>query len=70
MAAWAGILNGDFLVGSRGSPTRSSQLPTTSRTKQNTAKLPLGIVVLGAPSNKSEDIRPLIPEILEMLKTL
>jgi hypothetical protein len=38
--------------------------------QQNLATLPMAIVVLVAESNRLESLEPLIPKILELLKTL
>ena len=38
--------------------------------QQNLAKLPIAVVVLVADSNRLESLAPLVPEILEVLKTL
>jgi len=70
MAGWAGILNGDLLSRIAGQFDAFITIDGNLAHQQNTGKLPFGIVVLEAPSNKIEDIRPLIPEILEALKTL
>jgi hypothetical protein len=38
--------------------------------QQNLAKLPLAIVVLVADSNRLESLEPLVPDVLEALKSL
>jgi predicted nuclease of predicted toxin-antitoxin system len=37
--------------------------------EQNLERLPLAVVVLHAPSNRFEDIRPLVPALLKALQT-
>jgi len=38
--------------------------------EQNLVNLPIAVVVLRAPSNDIDDIRPLIPALLDALKAL
>ena len=38
--------------------------------QQNLSALPISVVVLVAPTNKLEDLRPLVPELLQRLETL
>lgn len=38
--------------------------------QQNLVTLPLAVIVLVAESNRLESLEPLIPEVLELLKTL
>jgi hypothetical protein len=38
--------------------------------QQKTAALSFGVVVLRAPSNKLEDLKPLVPQILAALSSL
>ena len=38
--------------------------------QQNLAKLPLAVVVLIAPSNRFEALEPLVPALLDALRTL
>ncbi len=70
MAGWAGIQNGDLLSRISGKFEGFITIDGNLAHQQNTSKLPLGVVVLAAPSNKIEDIRPLIPKILNTLQTL
>ena len=65
-----GTLNGEHLSRIAGQFDAFITLDRNLAHHQNTAKLPFGIVVLGAPLKKLEDICLLIPEILEVLKTL
>lgn len=70
MAGWAGIQNGDLVRRISGNFDAFITIDGNLAHQQNTGKLPFGVIVLGASSNKIEDIRPLIPEILETLQTL
>ena len=38
--------------------------------QQNLAALPIAVVVLGAPTNRIESLRPLIPDLLRTLRSL
>jgi hypothetical protein len=38
--------------------------------QQNLTALPISIVVLVAPTNRIESLKPLVPELLELLKAL
>jgi predicted nuclease of predicted toxin-antitoxin system len=68
---WAGIENGALLALAAASNfdaliTKDNGMPY----EQNVASLPCSIVVLEAPSNALEDIKPLIPKLLDQLKSL
>ena len=68
---WNGVENGQLLAlaaadGSDAVLTKDTGMPY----EQNTQALPCSIVVLEAPTNELDDIRPLVPAILERLKTL
>ena len=59
MAGWAGIQNGDLLRRIAGNFDAFLTIDGNLAHQQNTGTLLFGGVVLGAPSNKIEDIRPL-----------
>jgi hypothetical protein len=68
---WNGVENGQLLAlaaadGFDAVLTKDTGMPY----EQNTQALPCSIVVLEAPTNELDDIRPLVPAILERLKTL
>lgn len=67
---WSGILNGKLLalIGSRFDAfiTMDSNLAF----QQNLETLPVAVVVLRARSNKTEDLRPLLPALLSTLASL
>lgn len=61
---WTGIKNGELL---RRMGDHYDALVTMDRSiefQQHTSTLPFGIVVVGAPSNRMQDLRPLVPSIL------
>jgi len=68
---WNGVENGQLLAlaaadGFDAVLTKDTGMPY----EQNTQALPCSIVVREAPTNELDDIRPLVPAILERLKTL
>lgn len=68
---WNGIENGVLLelAGANGFDallTKDNGMPY----EQNVQTLPCALVVLEAPSNALDDIRPLVPGLLETLHTL
>ena len=68
---WKGVENGELLglAAANGFDvvvTKDTGMPY----EQNTQQLPCSIVVLEAATNELEDIRPLVPILLECLKTL
>lgn len=68
--SWTSLGNGALL---RQAAEAFDVLMTADRNiefQQNLATLPMAIVVLVADSNRLESLEPLIPEVLELLKTL
>jgi hypothetical protein len=66
-AGWVGLGNGELL---RRAPERCDVLLTGDQSiehQQNPARLDLAVVVMVAVSNRIEDLRPLIPELLQVL---
>ena len=68
---WNGVENGKLLTlaaadGFDAVLTKDTGMPY----EQNAQELPCSIVVLEAPTNELDDIRPLVPAILERLRTL
>jgi hypothetical protein len=66
---WSGVKNGILLARAAASGfdvmvTMDSGVPY----QQNLAALPLAVIVLSAPSNDIDDLRPLVPRLLELLK--
>jgi predicted nuclease of predicted toxin-antitoxin system len=68
---WKGIENGELLSlaaknGFDALVTKDNGMPY----EQNAAALPCALIVLQAPSNALEDIKPLVPRILSQLAIL
>lgn len=67
---WAGLKNGELL---RVASQEFQVLLTGDRNlefQQNLATLPIAVMVLIAVSNRIESLQPLIPAVLEALKTI
>jgi predicted nuclease of predicted toxin-antitoxin system len=68
---WSAIENGELL--SRAASNGFDVLITHDQGiehEQNLASLPLSVVVIRAKTNKIDDIRPLVPELLSALGSL
>ncbi|HXE52680.1 MAG TPA: DUF5615 family PIN-like protein [Tepidisphaeraceae bacterium] len=68
---WNGIENGKLL--SLAAANGFDAIITTDRGmeyEQNTSALPCSVIVLLARSNRADDLRPLIPQVLALLSTL
>ena len=68
---WSGTKNGALLT--RAAAEQFDALVTTDQNieyQQNLAKLPLAVVILIAPSNDIDDLRPLVPALLNVLSRL
>jgi hypothetical protein len=68
---WKGVQNGELLALAAADGfdvviTKDTGMPY----EQNMEELPCSIVVLVAPTNELDDIRPLVPGLLDRLKTL
>jgi predicted nuclease of predicted toxin-antitoxin system len=69
-AGWAGLKNGELL---RTASQEFQVLLTGDKNlefQQNPATLPIAVVVLVAVNNRIETLRPLIPLVLEALKSI
>ncbi|MEM6654929.1 MAG: DUF5615 family PIN-like protein [Planctomycetota bacterium] len=68
---WNGLKNGQLLAtaATAGFEALLSQDRGLMH-QQNKANLPMAVVVLTAPTNKLEDLRPLLPKLLATLETL
>lgn len=69
-AGWAGLTNGQLMAQARG---KFDVLLTADRNlehQQNLSALPVAVAVLTAPTNKLEDLKPLVPELLRRLGSL
>ena len=68
---WAGLENGKLLAAAGGAGFDAVITKDLGiGYQQNQSALPVGVVVLRAPSNAIEVIRPLVPSILEALARL
>lgn len=69
-AGWAGVKNGALL---RAADSQFDALLTVDQGvehQQNFTGLRIGAVIMVAPSNDVDDLRPLVPEVLEALASL
>lgn len=67
---WSGVNNGELLKRSAG---RVDVLVTADQNlqyQQNLRNLPVAVIVLIAKTNRIQDVRPLIPRLLEELAKL
>ena len=64
---WSGISNGKLLSLLRGRFDVFITVDSNLAYQQNLSTLPVAVVVLRAPSNKMEDLRPLLPRLLATL---
>lgn len=67
---WSGLKNGLLL---RAASPEFQVLLTGDKNlefQQNPATLPIAVIVLVAVNNRIESLRPLIPDVLEALKTI
>lgn len=67
---WSGLKNGELLARSAGRFDVFVTADQNLRYQQNLSALPVAVAVLAAKSNRIEDLRPLIPELLRSLDTL
>ena len=67
---WSGISNGKLLSLIRGQFNAFITVDSNLAYQQNLSTLPVAVVVLRAPSNKIEDLRPLLPRLLATLDVL
>ena len=69
-SGWSGLKNGELL---RQAADRFDVFLTADQNlqfQQNLSKLPIAVLVLVAPSNRMEALRPLIPQLLSILIAL
>lgn len=68
-AGWAGIKNGELLTRAQ---ARFDAFVTVDRNlaiQQNIPQFTIAVIVLQAPTNRLEDLRPLIPDLLQAIST-
>jgi hypothetical protein len=66
----AGMANGELLARIQGSFDAFVTIDQNLTAQQTTANLSIGVIVLRAPSNTLDDVKPLVPQILAALSAL
>jgi len=69
-AGMAGMANGELLARIQGSFDAFITIDQNLAAQQATANLSIGVIVPRAPSNKFDDVKPLVPQILVALSSL
>jgi hypothetical protein len=64
---WAGTLNGELLRRATGTVDAFLTMDRKLERQHDLTKLPFGVVVIAARSNKIQDLLPLVPAILGAL---
>jgi predicted nuclease of predicted toxin-antitoxin system len=64
---WAGIKNGELLALAEKEFDVFVTVDRQLSTQQNLANFKIGVLLIRARTNRLEDIRPLVPELLETL---
>jgi hypothetical protein len=67
---WAGTKNGVLLKTCRDVCDVFITMDANIERHQNLASLPFGIVITRAPSNRMNDLLPIVPELLQVLETV
>jgi predicted nuclease of predicted toxin-antitoxin system len=67
---WSGLKNGELLARSAGRFDAFVTADQNLRYQQNLSTLPVSVVVLAARSNRMQDLRVLVPELLRALASL
>jgi predicted nuclease of predicted toxin-antitoxin system len=69
-AGWSGLSNGELLRIASGDFEVLVTGDQNLQFQQNPASLPIAVIVLVAFNNRLETLRPLMPRVLEKLKTI
>jgi hypothetical protein len=69
-AGWSGLSNGELLARAAGKFDVFVTADQNLQYQQNLAALPVAVVVLVARSNRMQDLRPLLPDLLSRLPKL
>ncbi|MBA3613036.1 MAG: hypothetical protein H0W49_09010 [Nitrospirales bacterium] len=64
---WATIKNGELLAFAEKEFEVSLTVDRNRSFQQNLPRFDLAVIVLRAPSNRLQDLRPLVPKLLELL---
>jgi predicted nuclease of predicted toxin-antitoxin system len=67
---WTGIKNGELLRRMTGQYDVLVTMDGSIEFQQRISALPFGIVLLRAPSNRMQDLKPLVPPILSVLDAI
>ena len=67
---WAGIKNGELLRRMQGQYDVLVTMDRGIEFQQHIAVLPFAIVIVRAPSNRMQDLRPLVPSILAAFRAI
>ena len=67
---WSGLKNGELLRRSAGRVDAFVTADQNLEYQQNLRNLPVAVMILIAKSNRIQDVRPLIPRLLEHLANL
>ena len=70
LAGWASVSNGRLLARINGNYDAFITVDKNLPAQQKTTSLDFGIILLRTPSNRLEDLRPLVPRIIAALGTL
>ncbi len=69
-AGWAGVRNGALLRAADGVFDAMLTVDQGVEHQQNLTGLRIGVVIMVAPSNDIDDLRPLVPAVLGALRAL
>jgi hypothetical protein len=69
-AGWAGVTNSKLLARIQGAYDAFITIDKNLPSQQKVSAFSFGVIVLRAPSNRLEDLKPLVAEILIVLATL
>lgn len=69
-AGWSGLSNGELLARAAGKFDVFVTADQNLQYQQNLVALPIAVVVLVARSNRMQDLRPLLPDLLNRLPKL
>ena len=69
-AGWAGVRNGELLRAAAGSFDVLLTVDQGVEHQENLTGLRIAVVIMVAASNDIDDLRPLVPAVLEALRTL
>jgi len=67
---WAGIQNGELLRRASGDYQALLTMDRRMPLQQTVDSLPFAIILIAAPTNRMEHLRPLVPDILRVLDSL